>query len=239
MPFLNTLDQLSYKKIFSIAIFLSVLFTVPVVMFLLNQQTRLSSRAAYEKPSVAQTPKATPGPIPNEPPKIGRAFPWVGKVGDIIWIQGWNFGINPESKKLIIGGVVVEENDIAAWEDDLIQAVIPEGAMQGGTVEVKIGSYSTSRSLPIVLFDKDVKVRMHKDGNMISLKNASGLDKAIVWTGDDEIATEKKVLSDINVSNSGEVELFDTEGLPILTILLIDKDGNIMPYAADPIEFDF
>ena len=239
MSFLNTIDQLSYKRIVSIAIFLAVLFTVPIVMFLLNQRTRLSSQAAYEKPKIVQEPKATPGPIPNQPPKIGRAWPWVGKEGDIIWVQGWNFGVNPESKRLVIGGVEVDESDIAAWEDNLIQAVIPDGAEQGGTVEVTIGRYATSRSLPIVLFDTDVEVRLGKSGNVITATNASDVRQAIIYTGDDEIATERTLIEDLRPDSSGDVTVFNTGGLPILTILLLDNEGNIIPYAADPIEFDF
>jgi hypothetical protein len=169
---------------------------------------------------------------------VGRAFPWVGKEGDIIWVQGRNFGVNPSNKSLVIGGVEVRDVDIAAWEDDLIQAIIPDGARQGGTVEVRVGNYPVSRSVPIVLYDQNVQVRLHKQDNIVSANSAGQVVRAVIWTGDDEIPTAQHT-QDVLPDQNGNAVIFDTTGLPILSIVLIDSAGNIVPYAADPIEFDF
>lgn len=238
MGILKTVDQISYKKILSIAVFLTVSLAVPVALFLMNQETKLTSKAAYEKPEKATAPKATVGPIPQAQAEIGRVYPWVGKIGDIVWIQGVNFGVNPISKQLKIGGVVVNDSDIAAWNDDLIEAIIPEGAIQGGIVEIKIGNHSVAKSLPYVLYDTEAKVKLGKTGEKIIVKKGGDIvGKYLIWTGDDEIATEKHVGSVNKVNN--EFVVFDTQGLPIKTILLFDKEDELIPYYVDVVEFDF
>ena len=73
---------------------------------------------AWKKPKVMQAEQQPVGAIPVAAPKIGRAYPWVGKVGDVVWIQGWNFGDNPPEKQLKIGGVLVSEADIDVWQED-------------------------------------------------------------------------------------------------------------------------
>ncbi|NMC35737.1 hypothetical protein GYA49_01690 [Candidatus Beckwithbacteria bacterium] len=238
MGLLQTFDQLSYKKIVSIAVFVSVLFAVPVGVFLVKQQSRINSRAAYEKPKSAQEPKATPGPIPQEAPLVGRAFPWVGKVGDIIWIQGFHFGTNPTDKQLRIGGIEIPEAQITAWEDDMIQAFIPEGVKQGSIVEVRVGSHSVSKSLPLVIYDQSTDLKLRKQGSVLYVENAPDVAKAIIWTGDDEIPT-KQHNQEVAMQASGKTIIFDTQGLPVLTVLLLDNSGNMLPYYVDPLEFDF
>jgi len=236
--FLKTFDELSYKKIVSIATFMAVLFAIPVGVYLVRQQTRLDSRAAYVKPEKVIAPKATPGPTPKSPPQIGRVFPWVGKVGDIVWIQGKNFGTNPIDKKITIGGIVLQENQIDAWEDDLIQAYIPDGAAVNGIVEVKVGSHLPSRSLPYILYSSTTNVKLCKEGSILSIENGREVGSAIIWTGDDEIPTQKHTIT-IDADIYGRVEFFDTQNLPLLSIILLNKEGQVVPYYVDPIEFDF
>ena len=238
MGLLETFDQLSYKKVLSIAVFLAILFVVPISVFLVQQQTRINSRAAYEKPTVATQPKATPGPMPQQAPQIGRAWPWVGKIGDIIWIQGKHFGTNPVSKSLRIGGISIADANIAAWDNELIQASIPEGVTQGTKVEVQVGSYPVSQSLPLVIYDRSTDLKLRKVGNELFIMDAPLVKKAIIWTGDDIIPTKQHV-QEIVSSGKGKTVIFDTEGLPILSILLIDQKGNLIPYYVDPTEFDF
>lgn len=245
MPFLDTIDQISFGKIFSLAVFLALLFGLPSTVLLVQQKTKISSRA-YQKPELMfQKPEASSGvggmvvsKTPADPPEIGRVFPWVGKVGDIIWLQGKNFGENPASRNLTIGGVKVTEEDIDGWRDDQIQAVIPLKAKQGGTVEVQIGRHPSVESLPIVIYDKNVKIKLHKKENLIVAINGGEIVKVKAWTGDENIETEM-VEGDIAANPSGETPVFDTKGLPLLTLLLFDSKDNILPYYVDPIEWGF
>jgi len=237
MSLLDTIDRISYGKIISMGIFLALLFGVPTTVLLVRQQTQITSRA-YQKPEVMVEEKEPPGPIPSQPPQVGRAFPWVGKVGDIIWVQGFHFGNNPASKSLRIGGVAISEEDIAGWRDDQIQAIIPAGAQQGGRVEVRVGNHPVSRSLPIVLYDRNAKIKLIKRGNLIVALNGGQIAKVQAWTGDENTPTEF-VEGEIQGNPGGETPVFDTAGLPLLNLLLFDEQGNILPYYVDPIEFGF
>jgi len=237
MSFLDSLDRISYGKILSLGVFLALLFGVPTTVLLVQQQTQIASRA-YQKPEVMAEKKPPAGPIPAEPPQVGRVFPWVGKIGDIVWIQGFHFGNNPSQKSLKIGGVTIKEEDVAGWRDDQIQAIIPAGAGQGGIVEVRIGNHPVSQSLPIVLYDRNAKIKLRKQGNTLIALNGGQIAKVKAWTGDEKTPTEM-VEGDINPNPAGETSVFDTGGKPMLTLLLFDSNSNILPYYVDPIEFGF
>ena len=237
MNLLKNFDSLSFGKVISLALILAIIIAVPVGVLIIQKETRISSRAAYEKPQLATQPKATPGPIPQGPPVIGRVYPWVSKIGDVVWLQGKNFGSNPIKKSLTIGNVPISEVDIEAWEDNQIQTVIPKDAKQGGVIEVTIGEHSSSQSLPYILYDQNTKTKLHKQGNIISMESGDKVTKAVIWTGDDEIATEKH--EGIIVPENGKAQIFDSKSLPILSIVLLDGQGKILPYYVEPLEFGF
>lgn len=238
MSILEKIDKLSFAQVISISFFLAMVFAIPTTVFLVQQQTRLGSKA-YQKPKLISIKEILPpGPIPSAAPKIGRVFPWVGKIGDIVWIQGENFGNNPAKKRLIIGGVTVLEDYITSWHDNEIQAIIPQGAKQGGLVEVRVGQHPVSASLPYVIYDRETKIKLTKKDNLISALNGQSIDKAKVWLGDEKIPTEALEIPSI-AALEGETPIFDTTGKPILTILLYDRAGQVLPYYVDPIEFGF
>lgn len=235
MSLLKTVDELSYKKILSIAILIAILVAIPVAVLLVQQETKIQSRAALEKPSLATKPKAVSGPIPKEETILYRVYPWVGKIGDIVWVQGKNFGTNPVEKKLSIGGVEINDAQIESWEDNLIQAYIPDGVRQGGTVEVQVGQHEVVRSLPMITYDLDTKTKLRKSGDIISLEKGDTVKKVLIWTGDDEIQLQKHTVE----LKPSQNKIFNTQGLPLLTIVLLDETGKVIPYYVDPIEFGF
>jgi len=237
MNMLKNIDSLSFGKILSLSLVIAIIIAVPVGVVIIQKETRIGSRAAYEKPQLATQPKATPGPIPQQAPFIGRVYPWVGKIGDIVWLQGQYFGSNPINKSLAIGGIPISDNNIEAWEDTQIQTLIPKDAKQGGIVELTIGDYPTSQSLPFVLYDQNTKTKLRKKENIISIENGDTVSKAVVWTGDNEIETAKH--EGIVVPENGKAQIFDTQGLPLLSIILLDSQGKIVPYYVDPLEFGF
>ncbi|OGD62126.1 hypothetical protein A2160_00035 [Candidatus Beckwithbacteria bacterium RBG_13_42_9] len=237
MSFFDSIDRISYGKIISLGVFLALLFGVPATVLLVQQQTQIRSRA-YQKPEYMVEPKPSAGPIPVESPQVGRVFPWVGKVGDIVWIQGFHFGNNPAQKSLKIGGVTIKEENIAGWQDNQIQAIIPVGVVQGGIAEVQVGNHPVSQSLPMVLYDRNAKIKLHKQGNVLVAENGGQIAKVKAWTGDENTPTEM-VEGDIKPNPAGTTPVFDTAGKPMLTLLLFDTNGNILPYYVDPIEFGF
>jgi hypothetical protein len=134
--------------------------------------------------------------------------------------------------------VAVKEEDIAGWRDDQIQAIIPAGAKQGGVVEVQIGNHPVSQSLPMVLYDRNAKIKLGKKGNILVALNGGQIAKVKAWTGDENTPTEM-VEGNITPNPAGETSVFDTGGKPMLTLLLFDSNGNILPYYVDPTEFGF
>ena len=104
MSFLYTLDQVSFKKIFGLGVVLALLFTIPTTVVLVQQRTRFGSRAVTldALPEMDVVTLASPGPVPKEPPKIARISPFLGKVGDVVFVEGVNFGVNPSIKSLKI-----------------------------------------------------------------------------------------------------------------------------------------
>lgn len=238
MNIFRKVNQISYKQAIGMSVFLTVLLAVPVGVYLTQQETKLDSQAAYEKPKIATQAKSTPGPIPDLPPVIGRVFPWVGKIGDVVWLQGENFGVNPADKELKIGGVVVTEDEISAWEDNLIETIIPVGVKQGGVIELRIGNHPIVRSLPYVLYEENTEIKLGKRDNKIIVDNGSvNVSKAIIWTGDDEIEEEKHNM-EVNFQGDSKTVIFETQ-LPIKTILIFDNQGKLLPYYVNVREFDF
>ena len=239
MSVLNQLDQLSFKKIISIGIFLALFFAVPTTVILVQQKTRLASRAAYVKPSpvtiamnITEKPK---GAVPVAPPEIGRLFPFLGKAGDIVFIQGKNFGNNPAVKSLKFNGAAIPDTEIAVWENDLIQFSVPVGA-ESGIVELSTGTHPVSKSYPFIVYDRETKTKLKKKGNVIVGINAEAVDHLEAWLGDDThvIPVEGAV-----PAAAGERPILDTGGEPVLSIVLYNKANQMIPFYVSPVEFGF
>lgn len=239
MSLLKKIDKLSFAQVISIAFILAIVFAIPTTVILVQQRTRPTPEAYYQKPELIELKEVLSlGPIPSDPPKIGRVFPWVGKVGDIIWIQGENFGNNPKEKRLTIAGITLTEDYITSWRESQIQAIIPKSARQGGVVQVKIGQHPVSTSLPIVLYDRSTKIKLVKKDNIISAIGGESIDKVKVWIGDENMPIEIIEVPDISIPLT-KTPLFNTEGKPLLTLLLYGKKGQVLPYYVDPVEFGF
>lgn len=192
----------------------------------------------FQKPQQITEKEILPeGPVPSEPPKIGRVFPWVGKVGDVVWIQGEHFGDNPTPKQLTIGGVVVSEEHIVSWRTDQIQAIIPTGAAQGGVVIVSVGDHPIATSLPYVLYDRSATIQLKKQDAVISIQNNTEVVKARYWTGDERIPTQ---MAEVDVDPTvADSTLFDSGDLPLLSIVLMKDNGDVVPYYVNPDNFGF
>ena len=237
MSLLQKISRLSFTKASSIAIFAALLLGIPTTVYLAQQRTQIASQA-FQKPSPATSPQTVFGISPKGPPQIGRIFPWVGKAGDIIFIQGKNFGTNPPAKTLLVGGVPVSEDQITAWNDDLIQAIIPQAAVQGGIVEIRVGDYPATKSLSFVIYNRLTPLKLQKLGNLIFVTGQTQIAKVKVWIGD-ENTSARLIERNITTNPEGRTTIFDTQNQPILTLLLYDSNGILLPYYVDPVQFDF
>ena len=237
MSFLSQINQLSYKKILSIGLLLALVFTVPMTVLLVQQKTRFASRAAYVKPLPAiEAVLPAPGPVPDEPPEIGRVFPFLGKADDIVFLQGKNFGVNPSVKSLKFSGLPVPDANIEVWENELIQFRIPKGA-SSGVVELSTGSHPASVSYPFTVYDKNTKLKLSKKGNLVVGTNAGEVHHIKAWLGDDTHVIP--VEGEVPAGSGGERSVLDTNGEPVLSIVLYNKAGRILPFYVDPAEWGF
>ncbi|MCJ7826438.1 IPT/TIG domain-containing protein [Patescibacteria group bacterium] len=244
------LSQLSYPTVFFIASCLTVVSVLPLWIYISGQQTRFATKAvetASVVPSSILTP--TDGPVPENPPTITRVYPWVGKAGDVIIIEGKNFGNYPKNRRLSIGDAIVADTDISSWDDTRIQAIIPDSPKEGGTVALRINAYPIVESLPLIFYDQTATIRLRKQGAIVSVEGVSGEIRATLFTQNGKpfgspstssgFAQGEREIT-ITAQPNEKTTLFTlSPNEEILTLLLADEKGAYIPYSINPIEFGF
>ena len=240
------LNNLSYPAVIFIASCITLISVLPLWIYISGQQTRIATRAVETVPLVP-TSIAIPkdGLVPASPPTITRAYPWVGKAGDIIIIEGDNFGSYPKNRRLSIGDVVVPDTDISTWENTRISAIIPSGPKQGGAAAVRIDTHPIVESLPLVFYDQTARVRLQKQGAVVSVEGLSGDIRATLYTQSfgspstsSGFAQDKR---ETTASGNGQpTTLFTLQpSEEIFSLILTDAKGVIIPYTLNPTVFGF
>jgi len=229
------LNQLSYPTVIFIASCITLVSILPLWIYISGQQTRIATRAV-ETPSVVPTsiPTSTEGMMPANPPTITRAYPWIGKVGDVIIIEGKNFGAYPKNRRLAIGGMVVADALISQWSDTQIEASIPSNPKSGEPAALRIDTHPIAQSQPLVFYDQTATVRLQKQGAVVSVEGVSGEIRATLFTQNGKRET--------TVTGTGQetVTLFTlAPSEEILSIMLADEKGSFIPYSINPTEFGF
>ncbi len=235
MNLLRFIDSLSYKQLISIAIILATVFAVPTTVWLVQQQTRLYSSAHKDKlPKeyvVTQEPFGQPS---LNPPKILNVRPFLGKVDDVVVIYGRDFGQNPEKRAIYFGGIKVAEEDILKWHNDVIEVMVPEGALSGFIKVVEVDKEDTY-SLPFTVYDVNTKTRVYWQGNDLMLENGFFVQRVKIVAADGQVM--ENYLQD---SQERTAVLFPN--LPtkdIVNISLYDNRGSFVPFYVNPLEFGF
>ncbi|KKS80334.1 MAG: hypothetical protein UV55_C0042G0009 [Candidatus Gottesmanbacteria bacterium GW2011_GWC1_43_10] len=239
------LNRLSYPTILFIASCVTIACVLPLWIYIARQQTRLATKAMETIPLVeivkpASTlsnrgePTPMTGPVPLNPPTITRVYPWVGKVGDVIIIEGKNFGVYPKNRRLAVGGAVVEETSISDWQDSRIEALIPPDPQQGDTAAIRIDTHPIVESIPLVFYDETATVRLRKHGDVIAGEGLSGLIHVSLWT-----ANGKREMTVIAQPNEKTTLFTLSPNEEILSLLLSDEKGTLIPYSLNPTEFGF
>jgi hypothetical protein len=231
----NKLSKLSYPTVFFIASFLTVVSVLPLWIYISGQQTRIATRAEETTPLVPTSiPTPTEGMVPANPPTIIRAYPWVGKAGDVIIIEGKNFGAYPKNRRLAIGGMVVADALISQWSDTQIEVLIPSNPKSGEPAALRIDTYPIVESVPLTFYDETASVRLRKQGAVVSVEGVSGEIRATLFTQNGKRET--------TVTGTGQetVTLFTlAPSEEILSIMLADEKGAYIPYSINPTEFGF
>lgn len=236
---LEKLNQISYPSAFLISSLLTVVSILPLWLYVARQQTQLSIKAkeGSQKTVIA---KPTDGPVPANPPIISRVYPWFGKSGDVIVIEGKNFGVYPKNRRLAIGDVIVADTAISLWSDTQIVASIPPAPttvtnpMQGKPVSMRIDTHPMIESIPLTFYNEKTTVRLHKNGQTLTLTGATEPLKATLYTQNGK--------RDMTASpgTNNETGLFELgSGEAIYSVLITDEKGAPVPYAVNPTEFGF
>lgn len=234
---LEKIDQLSYKASLILSVGLTVLLLLPVLLFVVQQQTHITSRAGVVEPTPTPLAK-TYGELPAGIPVITRVWPWVGKPGDTIIIEGKNFGTNPPDSRIAIGNIVVDESAIVDWTDTRIELVLPTGAPSGETLELRIGTYPIVQSLPLVFYDNDTPIRLHKTGTDITSDQLPDAVEVTSWVSTNG-QIQKKTTMYIGKPGMETTLLTLNPGETLLSLVLRDTNGNVIPYVVNPFEFGF
>ncbi len=232
MSVLDFVDRYSFKQILSIAILLAVLFALPTTVWLVSQQTRLYSSAHKENLPANNYTQEAYGQPSAFPPKITRVRPFLGKVDDVVIIEGENFGQNPQNRAIYFGSVRADERDILMWHDNRIDVMVPNGAPSGMIKVVEIDKETTA-PYPITIYDKQTPVRVYWDNQSLVADNAFNVSRVLAITGNGQ-------QFQANISGAGKTVLLSN--LPtkdLMQITLYDRAGNQVSFWVNPIDFRF
>lgn len=230
------ISRLSFPTVLFIASFLTVVSVLPLWIYITTQKTQIASKAVEITPLIpSPTPtKPAEGPVPTNPPVITRVYPWVGKVGDEIVIEGKNFGTYPKNRRLAIADEIVSDSSISQWSDTQIVALIPSNPKQGGLISIRIDAFPIAESVPLVFYDENTTVRLGKTGNDIWIAGFTGTIKASLSTQNGKRETS------VNTESKNQTTLFTlSPNEEIQTLLLTDDKGAYIPYSLNPTEFGF
>lgn len=237
MNILKKFDQLSYRTSFFLCIGITILLFLPILLFAVQNRTQLTSKAALVLPTPTPLAK-TYGSLPTSAPTITRVWPWVGKPGDTIIIEGKNFGTNPPDSRIAIGNVVIDDSAILDWSDTRIELVLPTDAPSGSPVQLRVGTYPVVESVPLVFYDDATPIRLHKTGTNITSQGILDTVQVSSWTSVNG-QIQKKTTTYVGKPGAGTTLLTLAPSETLLSLVLRDKNGAVIPYVVDPIEFGF
>jgi len=243
--FFEKINQLSFPAVFFIASFLTLVSILPLWLYISQQETQSTARAAKTLAVPTIKPRPSTGPVPTNPPTITRAYPWVGKPGDIIIIEGKNFGTYPTNSRISIGGQIVPDALISSWTDTRIEAVIPNNPKQGEPVTLRIDTHPIAESIPLVFYDKTTKVRLQKQGTVVTVTGFSGTIHATLYTTNGKKESTINLPADathqaLQAGDQRSTILFTlSPSEDIQSLILTDDKGTIIPYSINPTEFGF
>lgn len=234
MNLLYFIDSFSFRQILSAAVVLAILFAIPTTVLLVSQQTRLYSSAHKDKLPANYEVVAEPFGQPSvNPPKIERLKPFLGKVDDVVFIYGRDFGQNPRDRAIYFGGVKAHEEDILRWHNDRIEVMVPEGAVSGSVKVVDAGEEDTF-GLPFIVYDTSVKTRVFWQGNDLMVENGSEVAKAVAVTASGQVL-QGSLVTGQKVSPL----LTNLPTRDILNLALYNRSGILVSFFVNPLDFGF
>ncbi|HUV46495.1 MAG TPA: IPT/TIG domain-containing protein [Candidatus Bathyarchaeia archaeon] len=226
MSFLRTLERTSFKKIIAITFLVGVGLAMPVTVWVSQQQTKLASKAMFEKPEIIKPIKKYGSPSQNEP-RIDLVWPFLGKEGDAVLIEGENFGDNPQDRQLKLANKVISEENINQWTPQLIEFILPPGATSG-TVSFKVAGKDASWPYWFTVYNLQTKTQVTENNDVVRVLNAPPNTKIeIIFSTKERLETTE--VASFNVPSDRT----------IMSVEVKDKQGNHLPFFVEPEEFNF
>jgi len=233
MSFLDTIESVSFKKIFWGALLIGLALTIPVSVYLIQTETKLFSKADFIPPEL---PKLKRGSRPKISLEIDLVAPFLGKEGDIIIVNGSNFGYYPEGAYLQIGNTEVPEDHLVSWEDTKISFYLPTVA-RSGKLTINTGSFSASWPRIITVYDINTKTKISKSGERLLVSNAQNLTRLVYYDNKGE-RYEERLTKPLNSEETVPlVDKLQIRNVNWLTIF--DPHDVVIPFYVSPKEFGF
>ena len=193
---------------------------------MVQQQTKLQSEAYFEKPKPI-IPSKEYGSPPKGDPQITLVWPFLGKVGDAVLIEGNNFGNNPIQKTLKVGNIVVPENYISRWTPKLIEFMLPQEA-QRGPISLSVVNKQALWPFPFTIYTLETKTQVTENNDIVRVLKGPPGGKVIIYFQD---------------GSKQESENFEHTEVPhdktIISVKVLDKNNQPVPFFVEPAEFGF
>jgi len=230
--FKKFVEEISFKKLVGLSFVLALLLTVPVSVWVVQQETKTVGQAFFEKPKPITPTPAEYGSPPTGQPQINLVWPFLGKTGDVILVEGENFGQNPKDKTLMIGDQLVTQEEINQWTPTLVEFKIP--SLPAGSLAepltLSVAGQSASWNRPLTIYDLATTLQVKKDGRYLKVAHAPDNIKIEVYFQDGE---------KISVPVPGAGGIFLREEKPILSLRVLDSHQQPLPFFVEPGEFGF
>ncbi len=233
MNIIKLINKTSVKQIVQTAFVICGLITIPMMIILNSLQTRLVSRADFKPSSSAPLFR---GETPKIAPVITSVSPFLGKEGDVVIVNGENFGFYPHGARLKIGAFTVPENHLIEWKDFKVSFYLPTGAKSSQLI-LSNGFSSTSYPRIITIYDLTTKTKIAKGANSLFIANADDIAKVVIdWPE----KSEEKVFAPALSASEAPAVLFDNiNPHNISWITLFNSQGEAVSFYIDPLEFGY
>lgn len=229
MNFIEFFESISFKKLTALTAVLALSLMVPLSVWTVRQETKIQSRAVFEKPEPTIPAEEYGQPSPGQP-RISLVWPFLGKTGDAVLVYGENFGKNPEDKSLFLGPYSVPESQINQWTPVLIEFKIPPLLLNGAfeSLSLTVAGQKAVWDLPLTVYDVGTKIRVTKPNGELLVSQAPAGSRMTVFFNDGE----KMITSDL-------IKVTLPEGKTIVSLLIEDQNGRALPFFVEPREFNF
>lgn len=224
-------NKLTYKQLTAAATLVGLTIAIPVSVWVARQDTELRSSAYFEKPvpPPAGGLNKNHGQPSEDQPRINLIWPFLGKIGDSVLIEGYNFGDNPQNKVLKFGNTIVPEDQILRWTPTLIEFLIPShpSGLVPETISLIVAGQIASWDYPFTVYDLTTLAQVAENQNLITVSGCPADSLVEIYFDNGEKLTSR-VDTPLNIPETA-----------VLSVRLLDASGQALPFFVDPTEFGF